>query len=276
VADIRGLFVDNKPDNARLEEYERLPEPGTRYVIAMTPRSGSSFLADVMASTRVLGMPDEFLESEFIPKILEVVPARNADEYLRNVLKRRQSKNGVSGLKASWFQYRNFCGALNERPVIRQFRYIYLTRRNLEEQAVSLYKATETKVFHTNVAHSEEALQMSRSLEYRFDKIDYWYRHIAAQERGWKEFFISSKITPLTITYEDIRDDVTSVIKRIAAFLKLDIPATWSYQGDSVFRKLGDRKNLEWAYRFGLDKYDQSQQEQAGGTARDGESAAYT
>jgi LPS sulfotransferase NodH len=208
-----------------------------------------------MASTQVLGRPDEFLAAEFIPKILEVVPARNPDEYLRNVLKHSQTSNGVAGVKSSWFQFVNFCNDLNDISVLREFRYVYLFRRNIDEQAVSLYKATETNVFHTNIAHSEKALQRLRSLKYRFDKINFWYQHIAAQERGWKEFFISSKITPLTITYEDISDDVTSVVKRIAVFLEVDISATWSYQGNSVFKKLGDRKNLEWAYRFGLERH---------------------
>ncbi|NIV10795.1 MAG: hypothetical protein GWN62_05760, partial [Aliifodinibius sp.] len=62
----------------------------------------------------------------------------------------------------------------------------YLTRRNLAAQAVSLYKATASNVFHTNIKHEREALHKLEMLEYDFKKIQRWYWHIALQEQGWK------------------------------------------------------------------------------------------
>ena len=251
---VKEIFENQEINLELLEEVEKKIEPSLKYIIAMTPRSGSSHLCDVMKNTKLLGSPGEFLPAEFIPKILIKAPAKNADDYLVNVLKVLQSLNGVAGVKTSWFQFQQFCNALKNKGAVRSFKYIYLVRRDVAAQAVSLYKATESSFFHTNINHSDDVINKNRQLDYDYEKIDKWYTHIISQEEGWQKFFLINNIFPLSITYEDIESDVSGVVKRISAYLGVSQDLASAISSASIFKKIGDRKNVEWACRYSLEK----------------------
>ena len=251
--DIQKLFSSSTVDDDRIKHIDSLPEPRSRFLIAITPRSGSSYLCDVMTKIKLFGVPGEMINQQFIPEIIKKIPGRTAEEYIRNVIRSRKTKNGISGLKASWFQFQGFMEAMDDHSYLSGFKYIYLTRRDLAAQAISLYKATETSVFHTNVQHSEEAITKLRSLEYDYEKIKEWYVHIDRQEKGWQAYFYNNRIFPLCLHYEEIDADVFGVLKRIATFVGVDpnnvkIPAE-----ASVFEKIRDQRNVEWAHRFSLE-----------------------
>ena len=129
---IAELFSQLPFDEARHAQVSAIDEPSPRYLIAMTPRSGSSHLCDVLKNTGRLGRPGEMLSREFIPNIVKSAPGRDADDYLATVMRVIRTPNGVSGLKASWFQFDHFRGAMRDPSVFDKFKVIYLTRRNLE------------------------------------------------------------------------------------------------------------------------------------------------
>lgn len=249
---VAELLAASNVDSKRYAQVLAMPEPRSPYLIAMTPRSGSSHLCDVLSNSGKLGRPGEMLSREFIPEIVKSAPGRDADEYLRQVMKVIRTPNGVSGLKASWFQFDDFRRAMKDPSALLKFRFIHLTRRDLAAQAVSLYRATATNVFHTNVDHPPEALGQLAALEYDFEKILHWHDHIAAQERGWQAYFDENRIYPLAISYEDIERDVVAVSRRIAGFIGRPHAAK-GVVADSKFRKLGERQNIEWSARFALD-----------------------
>jgi trehalose 2-sulfotransferase len=249
---VKKLFAKLPFDVVRHAEVAALDEPAPKYLIAMTPRSGSSFLCDVLKNTRLMGRPGEMLSQLFIPNIVKSAPGRTPDEYLGQVMRVIKSRNGVSGLKASWFQFNDFQLAMEDPSVFLKFRFIYLTRRDLAAQAVSLYRATESNVFHTNVEHSSTELGKLAALRYDFAKIKEWHTHILAQERGWQKFFAEHGIYPLAITYEDIESDVSLVAKRIAGYIGRP-RAAQNATAESIFKKIGERANVEWAAQFTLD-----------------------
>jgi trehalose 2-sulfotransferase len=241
-------------DQQRLDELSAMPDPRRRYLIAMTPRSGSSYLCDVMRRTRRLGRPGEVLNQEFIPGIMKKTPGRTPEEYLRNIVRVRMTRNGVSGLKASWFQFENFIAAMGGNACLGGFQYVFLTRRDVAAQAVSLYKATASSVFHTNVRHGEEALDRLASLTYDFDEINRWYEHIVRQESGWRKYFLEQDIVPLPVTYEEITENILDVLKRMAVFIGIPARKVAMPRATSVFEKIGDAQNIEWAQRFARER----------------------
>jgi trehalose 2-sulfotransferase len=255
MCNIQHIFSTVDVDHNRLGEMEALPEPRSRFLIAITPRSGSSYLCDVMTQIKLFGSPGESVNQQFIPKIIERIPGRTPEEYIRNVMRFRKTKNGTAGLKASWFQFRNFMDAMTDRAYLAGFKYIYLTRRDLAAQAVSLYKATASSVFHTNISHSEEALSTLQSLEYDYAKIKEWYLHIVQQEKGWEAYFEENGIHPLRLTYEDIDDDILGVLARIAAFVGVDPNEVKLPDAPSIFGKIRDQRNAEWAQRFSVEHF---------------------
>lgn len=251
---ISRLFETAKFDAAVLEKLNAIVEPRSKYLIAMTPRSGSSFLCDMMKRTKRFGLPDEVLNAELVPGFMKRSPGRSPEEYLRNIVRSRKTRNGVSGFKASWFQFESFMNACSGRKPVAGFRVIYLTRRDLAAQAVSLYKATASSVFHTNVTHEQTAIERLNSLDYDFKAIDYWYEHILGQERGWRRFFFENRVVPLCISYEEVEEDVLQVMQRIADFVRVN-PANVALPANgSVFKKVSDDRNLQWARRFESDR----------------------
>lgn len=248
------LELFNTPlDEQRRSTVAAMVAPNPRYLIAFTPRSGSSHLCDVLKNTNMLGRPGEMLSRAFIPNILKSAPAASPDEYLDQVLKVVRTNNGVSGFKASWFQFNDFRQAMEDPTKLENFKFIHLTRRDLAAQAVSLYRATETNVFHTNVEHSAEELSKLATLGYDYTKIEQWCRHIEVQETGWRKYFATHNIFPLTITYEEIDEDVVAVVHRIARYIGRPRAAS-SAKAESIFRKVGERQNIEWACQFVLDR----------------------
>lgn len=267
---IRDIFAALSPDPEKLRKLEGMPDPQTRYVIAITPRSGSSYLCDLIRQCRSMGGPGEMISPNHIQKVAGNIPGTTPDEFLRNVFRARRSPQSISGIKASWFQFRLFTAAMAAPEVLHDMKYIYLYRRNIEEQAVSLYRATATSVFHTNIQHAEDRWKALAELPYDHGQIQFWLRHIQAQEVGWEHYFLRHQIIPLTLAYEDIERNVALVLRRIAAYLGAPAPSLDVAPETSVFKKLGDRQSVEWACRYRLEADAQARTAAAAGNAEPG------
>jgi LPS sulfotransferase NodH len=246
----KELFINPILDLERLQVIEAMQEPRSRYVIAITPRSGSTYLCDVMRQTKRFGNPQEILDPKPIALRLPTMPARSPEQYLRNVLRVQQSANGVSGFKASWFQWQNFQASTDNHEIFSKLKYIYLTRRNLALQAVSLYKATQSSVFHAPANNNEQALIKLQQLEYDYEKIKFWHEHITAQEQGWQNYFYQHNIFPLCLSYEEIENNIEQVLKRIASYVGVNTNNVAVPQKASAYTKISDARNNEWALRF--------------------------
>lgn len=252
VQDLLSVFA-TPGDASRLDSLRQAPTPAVKYMIAMTPRSGSSYLCDVLVNTKRLGSPSEYLAQTSVSgNHVRAIATDSPDEYIELMLRRGRSANGVSGFKVSWFQFKNFTAVMRSPQVFTQYKIIYLTRRNLAAQAVSLYRMTSTRVSHTRIEHSAAQLEALDALPYDYDKIKFWHKHLQVQEQGWQAYFAQHGIYPLCITYEDIDEDVAAVCRRIATYLGRPKAAA-SVPTESVFRKLAGRTSVEWATQFELD-----------------------
>lgn len=248
---IADIFSDPVLNGQLLQDLEAAPEPRSRYIIAMTPRSGSTYLCDVIKNTRRLGKPQEILGAIAVAsRIGKNVPGRTPDEYLRNGIRVARTANNVAGLKASWFQFENFIQAMADLRYLNGFKFVYLTRRDLAAQAVSLYRATSSDVFHSHVTHSEAALAKLKALEYDYQAIKYWYDHIVAQEKGWQRYFYERRIYPYCLSYEDIEEDILTVLKRLSVYINVDPNNILLPSAPSAVQKLRDERSHEWAQRF--------------------------
>src|SRR5579871_4142472 len=74
--------------------------PEKRYAVIFTARSGSSWLTNVLAETKLLGYPEEYLNPNFIRGVAGAVNSTVPEEFLAGLQRRRQSPNGVFGLEA--------------------------------------------------------------------------------------------------------------------------------------------------------------------------------
>src|SRR5689334_13823653 len=136
------------------------------YVIATSPRTGSTLLTEALSATRVAGSPDEFFDIH--PKNEQNWASRfripAGASYIEHLQAATRTQNGVFGFKLHWHQMPALSNRLLElrpeaedlarRPVFdllqERFpgiRFVWLTRRNKIAQAISYYRAAETNVW---------------------------------------------------------------------------------------------------------------------------------
>lgn len=206
------------------------------YMVAITPRSGSSYFCDLLAKTGKLGKPSEWINSNLMPGMIKTRPANNVVQHITNMRNLTSKPDGVFGIKASFFQYSPIIDTGLDQLLFDQFKIIKLFRKNILLQAISLYIATETDVFHTNIQHDMIKLSKIDSFEYDNEKLWEWIRHIYKQEVEWIKYLAGR--SHMTIYYEDLINDVPAHIKKVSDYLGIIIEQEINPE-DSVFKKLG-------------------------------------
>src|ERR1700761_7330632 len=88
------------------------------YVIASTPRSGSSLLAAGLVATGVAGRPEEYFTPDYLgayKQDLKLPPHCSWSEYLTKVMTFAATQNGVRGVKIHWRHVVSLARALGFR-----------------------------------------------------------------------------------------------------------------------------------------------------------------
>lgn len=233
--------------NNDLETYRETENGKMAYLVAITPRSGSSFFCDLLEKTGFLGRPNEWLNPNLMPSMLSTRPATNVVQHLTNMRKFTSSPNGVFSIKASFFQFVPMIDSGLDQLIFDHFKIIKLFRKNLLQQAISLYIATETDVFHTNITHDQEKLSKVETFEYDDDKLKEWIKHIYRQELGWSRYLGAKQ--HLTIYYEDLIADLDGYIQKVSAYLGVPLEKQIN-PDESVFKKLGFDRSESIYHQF--------------------------
>jgi len=236
-SDKKIFKVFESPQISEKDVKDYLPyanSPG--YMVAITPRSGSSYFCDLLAKTGKLGRPNEWINPNLMPGMLKARPANNAVQHLINMRKLTAGVNGLFGIKASFFQFAPMIDTKLDGILFNNFKFIALFRKNILMQAISLYIATETDVFHTNVQHAPEKLSKVDSFEYDDETLREWVRHIYKQELEWNKYLVNK--SHVTIYYEDLIQNTSAHIGMVSTYLGIPIETPVNPE-DSVFKKLG-------------------------------------
>ena len=211
--DISGndrLWNERFARNRKLKSTAVMGERG--YFICFTPRSGSSWLMEMLANTGVLGRPGELLALEH--PFARTTDATGLDEYVA-AIRGTTTANGVFGLKANWAQAAVFArqGLFHSDDIV----YVYLTREDLVMQAISLYRAAATGAWSSGDDQGAPP----------FDEpaISEWMRWLQAMMEEWEQAFQIYGIEPLRLTYEQLEADPVSAVRTIAGALGVDLPA---------------------------------------------------
>lgn len=221
------------------------PKAGSEYLIAFTPRSGSSWLTSLLVNTQLAGRPEEWLNPNHLPGILKAHPSKDLASYIERIRRVMVSrKRRTFGMECSWFQWKLYLEANQQQESPFSFsHHIYWTRRDLLGQAVSLYKATETGHFHFIAGKTEkpEAIEMVVD----DSKLWYWLLHIYQQEYGWQKYFNRKEITPFTLCYEDLWSDKFLTLTRLLSYIAPELPTETVIDAarmtKSNHRKLSDK-----------------------------------
>lgn len=251
-----ALFRQVEFDQATYDRVMQKPAAQTRYVIYFTPRSGSSWLTDVLAQTKRMSRANEAFNPNFIPNIARVCNASTLDQYV-NVLTRRHNNRGVYGfeitmhqLKAVFPSEERFLAYFGTGPCF------WLIRRDIVSQAVSLAKMVTTKVAHTAQGTAEDWRRADESFSYSPSLIRRWLKHILVAERETEAMFAAHGMTPLRMCYEEMMplgpERVAQLMMRHVGVEAALPEGTF----ETKHNKLGTARNEEYADRFRRDEAD--------------------
>jgi len=197
-----GPFKDVVIDPALQAKNRARPMPDRRYVIHFTPRSGSSWLTEVLTSARRLGRPNEWFNPSFIPNIANAVQACNLEDYVE-AIQRQGATRGLFGAEVTAHQVIAVFGT--HTKFHRHFadaRDFWLIRKDIVLQAVSLYKMVSTGVSHRPSATTEAVQTADTRFDYDVREIERWIRHIWVAETETEAYFRAHDRTPVRLCYE--------------------------------------------------------------------------
>jgi trehalose 2-sulfotransferase len=225
------------------------------YVIASTPRCGSTFLSTVLWQTGVLGAPSEYWNyhkraavKTIGTKMMERLEALSRADYLTKLLACRTSKNGVFGVKV---HYNDFEEAIRRFPelldLVAPTKFIYIERLDKVAQAVSMARAVQTGVY----ASWRKGRDGPSAANLRYDRelIANFLVKLEEQNLNWKRWFEDNKIDPFVVSYESLAADQAAVAGSVMKLLDVenDEPQPVRYRPLS---RQGDSINKEWIARY--------------------------
>ena len=216
---------------------------GRTYLVASTPRTGSTLLCRLLWDTGRVGAPKEYLNpmqlrdwevrfgatrwARLRNRLLFGPMAGLASRrgwskervqaHLRRVRDRRTSPEGFFGLKLHRHHFeRFFAGELSAiDDALAVDRWIVLRRADRVAQAVSWARALQSGRW---AAHQ----RFSLPTVYRRGQISRLLAEIEAQEIAWDDYFAARDIVPLRLTYEELVADRVTTVRAVLGFLGVD------------------------------------------------------
>jgi LPS sulfotransferase NodH len=244
------------------------------YIICTTPRSGSTLLCKLLASTGKARQPDSFYHrSEFMREWADEWGLSDSDTlstsdferaYLAAAVKAGGAGTGIFGLRLQQEYLRllsqtldlGYPKLLSDRArfehAFGRTLYLHLTREDKVAQAVSLVKAQQSGFWHLNADGTElERLAEPQEVHYDFERI---HREVVALEHddhAWDIWFKQQEIIPVRIRYETLADNPSGTL--IQMFDTFEIEPSNLGNIEPEVAKLADAESLEWMRRFRAD-----------------------
>jgi trehalose 2-sulfotransferase len=218
------------------------------YVIASTPRSGSSLLAAGLVATGVAGRPEEYFTPDYLgayKQDLKLPPHCSWPEYLTKVMTFAATENGVRGVKIHWRHVVSLARALGFRgdpgvvleALFPAAVFVNIVRADRRAQAISLFRAETTGEWFRSIGSSAKlrpwGLYLTRpapeSAAAELNRVAPTHEQIVAMERSldaeqaaWINHFTSRRRKVLTVRYEDLDANYRGEIARVLEFLGAD------------------------------------------------------
>ena len=232
----------------------RKESPSVPYLLASVPRAGSTYFSHLLWKTGCLGAPLEYLN--FLPLSPYGAAANSPSlqsQIWRSVLHRRCSPNGVFGLKAfpqqlDELQQRNPPLLAEVLDVVlprdRPRRIVYLRRRDRVAHAVSYARANSSGVWRR-----EQEREGAPALEYSQEAIEAAERGITIVEDIWDRMFSDLRMTPLSLSHEDVLDDPSGAARQVADYLGVEIDPAVEVKVPEI-RKQSEGDSSAWIERY--------------------------
>ena len=160
--------------------------------------------------------------------------AATYDRYLAWAIEQGTTPNGVFGAKLMWGYLGDFADLLRGTPgcdglpipamLDRAFpllHYVQITREDKVRQAVSLWKAVQTRAWR----RADPGAGPEVEPEFSFRAINYLVRLLTAHDASWDAYFLGLGHRPLKVTYEELAAAPEPVVRRVLDHVGIEPPA---------------------------------------------------
>jgi LPS sulfotransferase NodH len=239
---------------------ERAVKDTKAYVLLIMPRSGSTWLTEQAISCGKLGAPQEWFNEDWIQtteEALGCLPPKalgvdDINDYVSKAIMGKMSNNKAWGIQLSYNQIMSLSEVSQDisRELIDTIPCFYLRRKNIIRQAMSLYRASASGVFHSYQLIENKA-DSHLSVSYDYDRIVGAIYHLVQMELRFEEIFSLYDIKPHRFFYEDLVADLEGSLKWLVENVTGRAPSGLTVgQGIGRVRSLSDQMSIEWETRF--------------------------
>lgn len=269
-----------------------MTHPDRAYLVCSAQRSGSTYLCQLLADTRVAGNPLEYFEARaetgspphpgyFLaglprtgagirddprptdaPEYSDLRSVDGWEAHLERTFRLGTTENGVFAAKLMWNQlpdleqhaaalpeFAGQSGAELLDALFGQPRYVWMRRRDKVRQAISLWRALQTRTWRLEHPGEDGS---SPSLSYSFEGIEHLRRRLSADDEAWERYFLHSLIAPLELVYEDdVGPDPAGAVARVLAHIGVALPSGW--EPDARMAQQSDELNEHWYLAYHRD-----------------------
>jgi LPS sulfotransferase NodH len=176
-------------------------------------------------------------------------------EHLERSFRLGTTANGVFGSKLMWNQLdelKTLASQLDEYAGLElpelldalfgDPRYVWVRRRDKVRQAISLWRALQTREWSSGDSDSGER---ASELGYHFEALDHLVRLLSDQDDAWGRYFASIGSPQLTIPYEDeLERDQAGTVRRALDHIGVALPDGW--EPAARVARQADAINDEW------------------------------
>ncbi|QDP97604.1 hypothetical protein FOE78_18310 [Microlunatus elymi] len=238
------------------------PVPERSYLICGTPRTGSTFLCGLLASTGAVGRPESYFriqnESDYARQwsIDQTDGCVDQGAFVAAAIAAGSTANGIFGCRVMWGSLDNVVAKIDPSIAVhspqadlgllqRAFEpgltFVYLSRQDVLAQAVSWARAEQTAYWQTgDVAAGEPHFDP--------EQIDLLGQTIEEHNAAWRSWFAAAGVRPLAIAYEELVADPVRTVRDLLDQLGIEIPTGTRIAAPD--RRQSDELNEGWLRQF--------------------------
>jgi LPS sulfotransferase NodH len=218
------------------------------YIICATPRSGSSYLCELLTSTNLLGRPLEYFNTPGRRKRSDPKYPKDPRAQIDIIRTVGATPNGIYGVKllASQTKRLKRIDPFRTLPNLVVFR---LSRADVLAQAISLARAMLTRQFI-----SSDTPRMAAVYDERL--IRRCLHRLREQEALWDGIMDDLGAAPPSFEYEDVVKNPQSIVDQIAS--QMELPQRAMIDNGMVTHAVQrDATSAAWRLRFLADTGDE-------------------
>lgn len=252
------------------------------YIVAATPRSGSTLLCELLKATGIAGRPNEDFQAlritsrsrqprqyfdddhgPFVAHLAETDPGipETADDFRKKLADSRDNSttaNGVYGTKVMWGYFGDLAERLATLPGLADaslpdaleatfpnLRFVQIRRENKVGQAISLWTAVQTQTWRDEGDGGAPPVEPF----YDFAAIDHLVKLQTDHEDAWTAWLAEHDFPVKTVVYEELAKDPQAHVKGVIEWLGIPGAETAEVPPPKM-RKQSNGRSAEWAQRY--------------------------